>query len=337
MKKIISLVLSVLVLTSVLSLTGCGAKNVKIGLGVNAYIEGVQSADGETNGKASTVATAAAVMLDDNGKVVKCAIDTAEIELGFTSEGKFVTVGYPQTKHEQGDKYGMKAHANATKEWYEQVDAFAALVKGKTLEDIKALVAADNKGNDEVINAGCTIIIADFVKALEAAINNAVDSKATSDDIMNVGIALAPSGKDATEENKGENALDATITAIAMDKNEKITACITDALTGKVEFDTKGVTETQNAEITTKLAAGDKYGMKAYGQDLNGDGVVKEWYEQVAEFNKAVIDKTPAEISAFAANDGYPIADLQTAGCTINISEILKSTLKAAVRASALK
>ena len=102
----------------------------------------------------------------------------------------------------------------------ERAEAHLTRITGATaqLEDIKALVAADNKGNDEVINAGCTIIIADFVKALEAAINNAVDSKATSKDIMNVGIALAPSGKDATEENKGENALEATITAIATKK-----------------------------------------------------------------------------------------------------------------------
>ena len=63
--------------------------------------------------------------------------------------------------------------------------------------------------------------------------------------------------------------------------------------------------------------------MVAYG------GAKKEWYQQADEFNKACIGKTADEISKFVADDGKAIADIQSAGCTIYVTDIVKAAVKA--------
>ena len=68
--------------------------------------------------------------------------------------------------------------------------------------------------------------------------------------------------------------------------------------------------------------------MSAYGQDLNGDGVVKEWNEQAAIFDAACLGKTVNEVKALMGADSYGTADLQTAGCTISISGFVAAAAK---------
>lgn len=133
------------------------------------YIKTVsQSNAGTENGKCEFALTTAAVSFDGDGKVVSCELDASDISVFYTSEGKAVPMGEFSTKRELGDRYGMKA-AGAKAEWYEQADAFEKLIEGKTISEIKALVASDGYGNDDVISAGCTISVEDFVKAIEKA------------------------------------------------------------------------------------------------------------------------------------------------------------------------
>ena len=68
--------------------------------------------------------------------------------------------------------------------------------------------------------------------------------------------------------------------------------------------------------------------MAAYGTDLNGDGVVKEWNEQAAAFDAACVGKTAVEIEALVGADGYGVADLQTAGCTMAVSGFAKAAAR---------
>lgn len=327
MKKIISLTLCILMLFSVLSLTGCGekAEPLKIGLGTVSYVEKVTNADADTNGTGTTTSTFAAVLLDGEGKIVDCAIDSVSYTHSFTSKGKFVEAEEIKTKYEQGKDYGMVAYGGAKKEWFEQVDAFVATAKGKNLEEVKALVATDGKGATDVVNAGCTIYVTDFVKALEKAIANAKESEATANDTLNLGVVSTQTGcKDATEEAAGVNEIDATVSAAAVNADGKVTAIVTDALQAVISFDISGkATTAANAEIKTKAEQGDNYGMVAYG------GAKKEWYQQADEFNKACIGKTADEISKFVADDGKAIADIQSAGCTIYVTDIVKAAVKA--------
>ncbi len=329
MKKIFSIILSIAMILSVVSLTGCGT-TLKLGIGIVSYVDSITSADADTNGSGTNDTTVAAVLIDENGKIVKCAIDAVSNTMSFTSKGEYVTAEESKTKYELGADYGMIAYGGAEKEWFEQVDAFVALVEGKTLKEVQALVATDGKGTDEVITAGCTIYITDFITALEKAVTTAKECGASSKDDLNIGIVSTQTGcQNATEEAAGINEIDITISAVAL-KNGKATAIITDALAATINFDIKGIsTSTVKYDVTTKLEIGDKYNMAQYGQDLNGDGVVKEWYDQAAAFNSAVLGKDADGISALATSDGYGTEDLQTAGCTINIADMVKAAVKA--------
>lgn len=340
MKKIFSLVLSALMLFSVLSLAGCGedknadssktdSAKLKFGLGVYNVIADATNAEGDTNGKAEADHTVAAVLLDGD-KIVKCVIDTAAVTGEYTADGKAVKATEFKTKYELGDSYGMKAYGGAKKEWYEQVDAFISVIKGKTINDVKAMVAEGGKGNPDVVGAGCTIAISDFIYALEKAVKNAKDSDATNEDDLKLGIvstqADATDAKDGTD---GVNEIDTTISAMVL-KDSKVVASLTDSVSVSFGFDTKGAAKTDKAAaISTKRESGDKYGMKAYGKDLNGDGTVKEWYEQADAFDKACIGKSSAEIAKLAIDTGYGIDELQTAGCTINVNDMVKAAVKA--------
>ena len=46
---------------------------------------------------------------------------------------------------------------------------------GKTLDEVKALVAEGGKGNDAVISAGCTITVSEFANAVFADCRNISD------------------------------------------------------------------------------------------------------------------------------------------------------------------
>ena len=62
----------------------------------------------------------------------------------YTADGKAVANDSFKTKYELGKDYNMVTYGGATKDWYEQADAFMALVAGKTLDEVKALVAEGN-------------------------------------------------------------------------------------------------------------------------------------------------------------------------------------------------
>lgn len=330
MKKIFAFVLAA---AMVLSMVGCGAEekeSLKMGMGIHANITGSTDADADTDGNAEVVATVAAVLVDKDGKIVKCELDTLDATVAFTSEGKAVAAEGFKTKAEQGSDYGMVAYGGAAKEWYEQADAFEQVVVGKTAAEIKSLLGADNyTGNDDVIKAGCTIGVTDFVGAVEKAMANVEESTATADDTLKVAVVVAQSTEDASEEAEGSNELDATFVAAAVNKDGKVTGIAVDTLAAVASFDLKGVFTGSTGELSTKRMLGTNYNMAAYGADLNGDGKVLEWFEQADAFEAACAGKTVTEITALEA-DGYGVEDVQKAGCTIGISDLVAATVKAA-------
>ena len=202
MKKITAILLCAVMVLSALALVGCGAseETLKLGLGVYSTVEKATNADGNTNGQAQAVVTAAAVLVDADGKIVKCTIDVADNTVSYTSEGKAVANESFKTKHELGDAYGMKSPYGSKTEWYEHANAFCALVEGKTVSEVKALVAEDGKNSDALVSAGCTIGSSEFVKAVVAAVANAKDSAATKSTTLKLGINTDQKTSDATAE-----------------------------------------------------------------------------------------------------------------------------------------
>lgn len=337
MKRIVSIVLVVMMMVSLLALGGCGkAETLKFGMAIDGSFGSSSAADGETNGATEIASVAAAVLLDAENKIVQCVIDEVGIKAAYTSEGKAVGNSDLRSKGEKGKDYGMAAYGTydvnkdgVIKEWDEQVAAFVEGIKGKTMDEVKAMVV-NGYGNEDLQAAGCTIVVSGFVKALEKAVAAAAESEATAGDTLKLGEFTSESATDATAEKEGANEINTTFTAAVLDKDGKVVVAATDDLQVKVSYDTKGVvTSDVKAALKTKGEKGTEYGMAAYGTDLNKDGTVKEWNEQAAAFDAALVGKDAKGILALE-KDGYGVEDLQTAGCTMGISDMVQAAVKAA-------
>ena len=349
MKKIISLLLVVFM---VVSFAACGTKpttdenngddvaaTLKFGMGIVASYGDAKDADGDTNGECKAETTAVAVLLDDAGKFVDIAIDAVDAKAEWTSEGVASATEEVKTKYELGTAYNMAAYGKKhdgtdgkVLEWFEQIDAFVATAKGKTLDEVKAFVGEDTYTTGDLAAAGCTISVGSIMAALEEAVKNAAASEATAEDTVKIAFATSVENTDATEEKEGSVEFEETIVAAVTDKDGKVVVAKTDCAQIKVTFDTKGVATVDTAaEIKTKLDLGTDYNMAAYGKKHDGsDGAVKEWFEQAAAFDAALVGKTASEFASLADADGYGTGDLATAGCTIGISYMIKAADKAA-------
>ena len=155
---------------------------------------------------------------------------------------------------------------------------------------------------------------------------------------LGMGIVVdTASSTSATADAAGNAQVDATVAAVVLDKDGKIVSCRIDAVQNKIAVAADG-TLTMPEAFQTKMEKGDAYGMAAavnYGMDWNGDGVVKEWYDQAKAFEAYVVGKTAAEVEAMATqtlSNGYVISSedaLLTAGCTIQITEFKAAVVKA--------
>ena len=325
MKKLICVLLSVLMLATAVAFVGCdkAPATVKMGLGVYTATPTTTDASEDKDGQGKVAITAAVITVDAEGKVVACQLDTADLTVKFTADGKAVANDGFKTKYEQGKDYNMVTYGGAAKEWFEQADAFEAFVVGKTLDEIKALVAEGNKGNSDVIAAGCTIMIHEFVGAIEKAFANLTDSAATAESALKLGMNVEQTTADATEEKDGSNQVETTIFAAAVDAEGKVLVAASDCVQVKFTFNAAGASTLDTAKaISSKRELGVNYGMVAYG------GAAKEWFEQADAFNALCVGKTATEIKALCAADNYGTDEVKTAGCTILVNGLTKAAAK---------
>ena len=353
MKKVISLVLVALMLAAVFAFAGCNktgdegttnapetseAATLKFGLGVSTVIDEPKNADGETNGTTKVNTTAVAVLLDAEGKIVDIKVDTLQAQADWTSEGVAAAATEVKTKYELGTDYNMAAFGKKHDgsegkplEWFEQIDAFVATAKGKTAAEVKAFAGEDAYAIGDLATAGCTIKVGEIMAAFDKAVAAAADSAATANDKLGLGFSTSVKNTDATEEKAGTVEVTATIVATVVNAEGKVVVAKTDAAQTKVTFDAAGAsTVDMTAELKTKGELGTAYNMAAYGTKHDGsEGQPLEWDVQAAEFDKALVGKTAADFAAFADETGYATGDLATAGCTINVAEMIKAATKA--------
>lgn len=325
MKRILSIFMIAATLLTVLVFAGCNeenAKELKLGLGVYTTASATDATE-DKDGQGQATVTAAAVLVDEEGRIVKAFVDCADNKVNYTFDGKALAKDSFATKYEQGDAYNMVAYGGASSEWYEQADKFCTLIAGKTVDEIAALVAEDNKGTEEVLNAGCTIYISEFVKAVEKAVANAVATKATAIDALKLGVSTAQTTTDANEDKNGSNKIETTIIAAAVNAEGKIVDATSDCVEVSFGFELDGTSTFDAAtEILTKREKGENYGMKAYA------GSEKEWFEQADAFDAACEGKTSEEIAGLMNEEYKGNEDLQAAGCTIYISGFVKAAAK---------
>ncbi len=323
MKRSFALILCIVL--ALTSLVGCASKpaTLKFGFGLYASTPAATDATIDKEGSGKLDITFAAVTIDADGKIVTCDVDTASNTVGFTADGKAVAAAEFKTKYEQGKDYNMVAYGGAKKEWFEQADAFESVVAGKTLDEVKAMVGEDQKGNEDVVAAGCTIMINEFVGAIEKAYNAAAESNVTAEDTLKVTASTEQTCTDATTDKDGSNKVATTVFGAAVDADGKVVAAASDCVELAFTFDTKGVSTLDTTKaVVSKKEAGADYGMVAYGN------AKKEWFEQAAAFDAACIGKTASEIAGLMGDDGKGVSELQTAGCTIDVSGFVKAASK---------
>ena len=337
MKKFIISLLCFALFPSVLLCSCSGkSKDARFGMGVYSYYSSADDANEDKNGSVKAVYTAAAVLINKNGKVIDIDLDCAECTGAYTKDGKALTAEKLLTKGELGESYGMAKYGTDRNgdgkvlEWEDQVEALEEMIKGKTLNEIKALVAG-SYGTEDVVNAGCTIAIEDFIKAIETAFANAKAAPGNADETELGIVSVQSSQKDATADANGTCDITTYIAAAIRDDDDKVTAMQIDCAEASIKFDINGKAVTSVSDtIKTKNELGADYGMTKYGTDRNGDGKVLEWFEQAEAFASACIGKTAAQIAGLIGIDGYAPLDVQNAGCTIYISDMTKAAVKAA-------
>ena len=312
MKKILSLILALTLTLGVLALAGCGAKPAKLGLGVATTVTPTDATE-EKNGSVKTAVTVAAVLLSADGKILSVDVDCLEASLGMTADGAAVAGTSFESKRDKGDNYNMVKYGNATLEWYAQIDKLEQTLVGKTEAEIQASTTAD-----DIVAAGCTIDVADIIKAIVAACKNAKELGSAEGDSLAVAITCANSDstKDATEEKEGVLQAEFTFAAVTV-KDGKTTAVVTDAMNAKATFNTAGEAVDTSAP-KTKGELKEDYGMSKFANTT-------EYYLQSAAFDKECAGKTSAEINGM--KDGTDA--LVAAGCTIAVSPLVAAVTKA--------
>ena len=337
MKRIVSFILCAAMLVTALTLVSCGGDNtVKFGAGsyATASATSATAANEETgaaakNGTGTLEVTAAAVLVK-NGKIVKCVLDCMSSAVNHNANGEAIKTASFKTKKELGDNYNMVAYGHAIAEWYAQAAAFEALVVGKTVDQIKALVVEGGKGTQDVINAGCTITVIEFVNAIEKAVASAKTTTATD---IKLSMVTSQTATNYTPENEetgaaakdGCNEVNTTIFAAAVDAEGKIVDCTYDCAQAKFTFDQNGASKFGAEKvISTKRELGDSYGMVAYGN------AVAEWYAQADAFAAKCVGKTGLEVASLMGSDYKGVADVQSAGCTIYVSDFVAAAAKIA-------
>ena len=287
-------------------------------------------------------ATIATVVLDENGVIVAAKIDA--IQNKYTLEGGVAFTSL-LTKKELGYDYNMAKYGHSlvgndkVLEWFEQAAAFEAWCVGKTIAQVEAMETQtmDNgyviSADADLLNAGCTISIGDFVAAVVKA---GKDEQAMSFKTAGT-ITLGLAANNADNGSTGDD-FEATIkmnidyAAVAV-VDGKIVATLNDATQPQAVIADGEVEST--AKLISKRELKEGYNMAAYGSDNNGDGIVLEWYVQSAEFSKYLVGKTLDEVAGLKTqlvNDHYisTDADLLTAGCTMQITGIQAVVLEAA-------
>ena len=293
---------------------------VKTGLSVSVKISDSVSATEEAKGAAKYDVTLAAILVDDNGVIVDCIIDSIPATVEFDAAGQIVTdvtMAVP-TKNELGENYGMVAWGGAKAEWDAQVAAVANYAIGKTVDqlkngDIDMTTGKAKDGTD--LASSATIYLAGYVYAIEAAVNNAKHLGAQAgDELVLATLNSVGSSVSATAEKAGTIQLDADITALTK-AGDTITSCYIDSLQAKIAFDASGkITTDLSAAVKTKNELGENYGMVAWG------GAEAEWDAQAAAFATYVTGKTADEVAGIAITETTKPADGTDLASSVTIS-----------------
>ncbi len=308
------------------------AASYKLGMGISV------STASSKEGTAQVDATVAVVVLDEEGKIVKCELDCAQTALNTAEFPADLTAVEVRSKQEKKEDYGMAAIMN-TREWYVQADAFAEAVVGMTGAEVEAIETVVNDGGhnvavDETLLAACTMDITGFKAAIVKACNDEYAKEFTADSFT-LGLGVNTDVSESTAASADANGVAKLYTnfaGVVVAEDGTILADLIDVIQPQIEFDASGAIVTVSADydasFRTKKELKNDYNMVTYG------GAIAEWMDQATAFETYVTGMTADQVAAIelTTNDhGYSVAvdEALTAGCTIQITEFMSTLAKA--------
>ena len=284
-------------------------------------------------------ATIATVVTDAKGVIVSCKIDAVQNKYKIEDKVSFTNL---LTKKELGYDYNMAAYGTpnygtTVKEWFEQAAIFEQYVVGKTAAELEALEYQEVNNHwiskdEDLLSAGCTIQIGEFVNAVVKACEDEQSTNFYSDGKFTLGLGVNNADNGTTGDD-----FEATVKmnidyAATVVVDGKIVAALNDAAQPQATIVEGEVTAT--AKLISKRDLKEGYNMAAFGSDNNGDGIVLEWYKQSAAFSDYIEGLTSAEVEGLETaevNNHFISTDdaLLSAGCTMQITGIMAVVVEA--------
>lgn len=331
MKKIIAALL-----VTLLVLTGCSAssKTYKVGTAVITSLstKDFTAATADSDAKSGQVQanTYYAIVLLDGDKVVKVSIDVAQNTVKFNGTGElegFDANAATPTKKEKGADYGMAGSSALGKEWFEQMEALENYMVGKTIAEIEATATEEKDASHPAVPTGdLASSVSISIESYIAVVKKAAAAAVEVDGVVSVGAAsnTAITGSNASADGDGKVQFDTTIAGTATDKDGKVIYTFIDAAQNSIKLDaTSKVTVTSKDPVgfSSKKELKETYGMK------DASKLGKEWYEQIAELEKAITGKSVSDIEAIAGDDGKATGDVATS-VSITVTSYIKTVVK---------
>ena len=296
MKKILASILVLCLMAALMApiaLAEAPAEDMGYTLGMGISL----NADSSKENNAQVDATVAAVVLDEEGKIVAAKIDVAQNKMDVT-DGQVDTEKEFLTKAELGDDYNMVKFSDATMEWYEQAANFEQYVIGKTAEEVEAIETKEDGEHliavDEELYAGCTISIGDFKEAVVKACNDDQAMKFAGAGSIKLGLAVISTAEEstaATADEDGVVKMYSEFAAVVVDDEGVIVAVVTDATQPKLPI-------TEDGEVGELDYKGTKRELKEDYNMVKFSDATLEWYEQAANFEAYAVGKTAEELRA---------------------------------------
>ena len=297
-----------------------------------------------------TNATIATVVLDKDGKIVACKIDCVQNKYTIAETVTFTVL---ESKKELGNRYNMAAYGtpnygDTVLEWFEQAAAFENFIIGKTAAEVAEMGKEENlqfvnnhwiSKDEDLLKAGCTIQIGEFVDAVVKACNDdqGMSFKTSEKFTLGLGVNNADNGTSGDDfEATIKMNIDFAATVVA---GGKILATVNDAAQPQLTvIDAADVSSTSVGKgegiLKTKRELKEDYKMAAFGAPNVEGGTVKEWYIQSAAFSNYVVGKTADQVKNLETqlvNNHYISTDsaLLNAGCTMLITGIMDVVVEA--------
>lgn len=290
MKRSIALIL-ILVL-SICVLSGCKGNTGDATLSVGTALK-------ENKEELSLTCTSAAVVADNDGKVVVCRLDVTKTDTEV-KDGKVAAVVVDDSLFEAND------NQNDGKSLRSQTEFFEKYVVGKTLSEVEKI-----KTGESGLVEGCTTDVTEYVKAVSAALKSNKKVSFNSTEKMQVGVGINASVSGGESANFTND-----IGAVVVSDGKVIAATTDSAESTMTVADGKGDKFNYSG---TKLELGDAYGMVEKG------GAKAEWYVQAQNYADITVGKATNSIADLAVEN--------ISGCTIDVKPMRAALSRAAKNA----